>query len=110
MPKQPIKCCNFEMIVMDVFAFTDGRSVFVGEISQGPKIIRACNCELLVAGVPVAEFRIEGEMIPLRREKKNNHRVVSTVEKVNLDLVRRSKEQCKLRCVKGKDAALDNGT
>jgi hypothetical protein len=98
MSKQGIKCCNFEMVVTDVFAFKEGRVVFAGEISQGPSFIPACNCELLVAGVPVAKFRIEGEMIPMRRAQKNL-RAVSTVEKVDFDMVRRSKEQCKLRCV-----------
>jgi hypothetical protein len=96
MPKQAIGGCDFEMAVADVFEFTDGRTVFVGEISQGPNFVRACDCELLVAGVPVAKFRIEGEMIPMHKEQ-TNLRSISTVEKVDLDLDRCSKEQCKLR-------------
>jgi hypothetical protein len=51
--------CNFEMAVGDVVAFEGGRTVFAGEISHGPKFIPACDCELIVAGVPVAKFKIE---------------------------------------------------
>jgi hypothetical protein len=84
--------CNFEMAVEDVVAFEGGRTVFAGEISHGPKFIPACDCELIVAGVPVAKFKIEGEMMPLRRTQENeNLRAVSTAEKVDVALVRRSK-------------------
>jgi hypothetical protein len=48
MPRQG-KRCNFEMAVAEVFAFESGRTVFVGEISHGPKFIPACDCELIVA-------------------------------------------------------------
>jgi hypothetical protein len=98
MPKQASTGCHFEMAVRDVFGFDEGRTVFVGKISQGPEFIRACKCELLVAGVPVARFMIEGEMIPMRKEQKNL-RAVSTIEKIDSDLVQGFKKHWKLRCV-----------
>lgn len=90
--------CSFEMTVEEVFAFHDGRTVFVGEITNGPKYIPECDCELLVAGVRVAEFRIEGEMLPPKKTQKVL-RSVSTAAKVDVALLERSKGQCKLKGV-----------
>jgi len=94
-----IKRCEFEMMVNDVFAFEDGRTVFAGEVTSGPNYIRSCDCELLIAGAPVARFTIEDEMIPSHKAQKNL-RSVSTVEKVDVALVQRSKGHCKLRGVR----------
>jgi len=96
---QEIKKCEFEMVVNDVFAFEDGRTVFAGEVTSGPNYIRSCDCELLIAGEPVGRFTIEDEMIPSRKAQKHL-RSVSTVERVDVALVQRSKGQCKLRGVR----------
>lgn len=95
---QETKRCEFEMAVKDVFAFEDGRTVFAGEVTSGPNYIRSCDCELLIAGAPVAKFKIEDEMMPLHKAQKNL-RSVSTIESVDVALVRHSKGQCKLRGV-----------
>lgn len=88
---------RFEMDVVDVFNFEDGRTVFVGTVAVGPAYISACDCELTIAGDVVARFRIEGEMIPLKRAP-NHLRSVSTNEEVDLRLVQVSKV-CKLQSV-----------
>jgi hypothetical protein len=89
---------GFEMLVKDVFAFEDGRTIFAGEITIGPNYIRACDCELLIGEAPVARFRIEDEMMPLRKTRKNL-RSIATTEKVDLTLIGRLQQHCKLRGV-----------
>ncbi len=96
--QQPTACSHFVMAVMDVFVFEDGRTVFVGRVTSGPNYIPASECELLLAGAPVGRFRIEGEMIPLAKAKKDL-RSISTTEKVDVRLIQRSRGQCKLRSV-----------
>jgi len=91
------KGCEFEMVVKDVFAFEDGRTVFAGEVTSGPAYIKSCDCELLIAGQSLAKFRIEEE-IPLRKTNPNL-RALSTIGSVDVALVQRSKDQCKLRGV-----------
>jgi hypothetical protein len=86
------------MTVTDVFVFEDGRTVFAGEVTTGPNYIPPSDCELLVADAPAARFKIEGEMMPLNKTQKNL-RSISTVEKVDVALIRRFKGQCKVRGV-----------
>jgi len=88
---------NFEMSIADVFALEGARTVFTGEVRGGQKVTSACDCELVIAGVPVARFKIEGEMIPLRKE--GDLRAVSTTEEIDVALVQRAKGQCQLRCI-----------
>lgn len=78
----------FAMNVRDVFLVADGRTVFVGEITVGPALIHGGHCELLIGGVPIDNFRIEGEVLPSPRPP--NMRAVSTEARVDVDLVRRS--------------------
>ena len=98
MAQQVTALSQFVMAVRDVFAFENGRTVFAGKVTCGPNYIPACDCELLVAGAPVARFRIEGEMMPVDKARKDL-RSVSTSEKVDAGLIKRSKGQCKLRSV-----------
>lgn len=86
---------TFVMNVHDVFLFEDGRSVFAGDVVHGPAFISSVKCELVVEGVPIGRFDIEGEMIPVPRSSKM--RAVSTMAQVDVDLVRRSLDQCQLR-------------
>jgi hypothetical protein len=98
MAKQASGQLPFVMDVVDTFAFKDGRTVIAGLVTTGPPYISACDCELVVAGKPVAEFSIEGEMLPLKRQP-NQLRAVSTRKEIDLGLIRRSKGRCKLRSV-----------
>ena len=86
---------NFEMALADVFAFEDGRTVFAAEIIIGPNYIPPCDCELLIGETPVARFRL-GEMLPLNKTEQKL-RSVSTTDPVDVPMVRRSQDQCKVR-------------
>lgn len=86
----------FEMIVSDVFALEGGRTALVGEIVSGPTYIPGCDCELLVDDALITKLKIEGEMLPLKRTP-NNLRSVSTLERIDVPLVRRSSGRCRLR-------------
>ena len=73
------------MQLSDMFAFRDGRTVFVGRVEKGPDPIPRCRCRLLVDEVIIAEFEIEGEMIPERTSASGQERSVSTLETVDVD-------------------------
>lgn len=55
---------GFEMKIVDIFHFADGRTVFVGKVDRDTRYIRPCQCELLINGIPKAVIQIEGEMMP----------------------------------------------
>lgn len=82
---------RFAMIVQDVFLFLDGRTVFLGEVPVGPAFIGPGQCELLIAGVLFARFRIEGEMIIVRRGR-SSLRSVSTTERIDVEWVKCARE------------------
>lgn len=78
---------RFTMRVRDVFDFGDGRTVFTGEAADEPGNISESDCHLVIDGVKVTEFRIEGEMLPLR--KKTPHlRAISTTAVLDVDHIR----------------------
>jgi hypothetical protein len=77
------------MRVRDVFTLSDGRTVFAGEIADGPDYVSESDCDLVIDGRKAAGFRIEGEMFPLRK-RAVHLRAISTTWKLDLDLVRSS--------------------
>jgi hypothetical protein len=88
--------CAFEMIVHDVFSFANGRTVFVGEVT-GPAYIRDCESDLIIAGTHRSRLKLEGEMTDPNPE--TGWRSLSTVEHVNVELVRSHRGDCRLRGV-----------
>jgi hypothetical protein len=76
---------TLSMQLTDMFLFRDGRIVFTGHVEQGPDPIPKCRCRLLVNEAVIAEFEIEGEMIPERTPASGPERSVSTVERVDVD-------------------------
>lgn len=86
----------FEMKIIELFRFVDGRTVFVGSIEGDVKFIPPCRCELLVDGVPTAALQIEGEMIP-DRTSPAGYRSVSTRDAVCLERQLLSTSECRLR-------------
>ena len=88
------------MIVRDVFALSDGRTVLVGEVAKGPNYIAECDCELFVDGTFVTKLRIEGEMLPLKRTP-NELRSVSTLAPIDVSLLRPGNRQCRLTACGG---------
>ena len=77
----------FEMKIIDLFRFADGRTVFVGPIKGDVKFVRPCRCELLVNGVPTCAIQIEGEMIP-DRTSPEGYRISKMVEGIDARRVR----------------------
>ena len=78
---------RFSMQVRDVFVFGDGRTVFAGEIADSYGLISESDCGLMVDGAKMADFRIEGEMLPLRKTKPHL-RAISTTAALDIDLIR----------------------
>jgi hypothetical protein len=88
----------FEMKIIELFHFADGRTVLVGPIEGNVKFIRPCKCELLVDGVPRSVIQIEGEMIT-DRGLPEGYRSISTRDAVSLDRQLLSTSECLLRSV-----------
>ena len=81
------------MTIRDVFAFTDGRTVFTGEVEDAPNFIGPCDCELAVEGRGPTRLRIEGEMF----HAAPGQRGLSTVDTVDVSLIRPALGKCWLR-------------
>jgi hypothetical protein len=75
---------SFEMLVLDVFWFSDGRTVFMGQVTTGPERITRSLCRLISDGVVLGEFEIEGEMMP-KRTRAGAERSVSVAARVDVD-------------------------
>ena len=89
---------SFEMTIVDLFRFSDGRTVFVGRIDGEAKFIRPCRCELRVDGVLRSVIQLEGEMMP-DRNSPEGYRSVSTRDSVSLDRQLLSTSKCHLKSV-----------
>jgi hypothetical protein len=87
---------TFEMTVMDLFRFGDGRTVLVGPVVGPSDLVRPCDCQLLVEGVLRNVVRIEGEMLPAQKEV--GHRAFSTRDSISLTRDEASAVECLLRC------------
>jgi hypothetical protein len=85
-----------ELLVVEVFRFQDGRTVFAGPIYGEAKYIPACRAELLIDGNAVAEIGLEGEMISNSVHPKG-YRSVSTTDAVDLQLDRLKDMDVRLR-------------
>ncbi len=88
----------FELKMVDLFRFADGRTVLVGPVEGDVKFIRSCKCELLVDGVPKSIIHIEGEMMP-DRASPEGYRSVWTRDAVSLDRKLLSTSECRLRFI-----------
>ena len=86
----------FEMRIVDMFRFADGRTVFVGSVTDGPPFIRPCRCSLVVDGTQRAVIGLEGEMVPDRRHPEG-YRSVSTRDETNLSEAEVKAGNCRLR-------------
>lgn len=78
---------DFTLKIVNVFLLSDGRTVFACQVENGPKLIPAGEYDLTAHGQPVVRISIEGEMIPLRRDKNNQLRAVSTLAKLDPQLI-----------------------
>ncbi len=85
----------FEMKIIEVFHFADGRTIMVGPVGIDTPFIEPCGCQLLVNGIPQGSLKIEGEMIPDRTHDAG-YRVVSTHCVVQLDRELVQQGDCRL--------------
>lgn len=91
----------FQMNVIDVFHFSDGRVVFTGEI-EGPDFIRHGTCELIVEGKLLETFVIDGEMITeIRTDMGKRIRSISTRKLIKIDFETVTTKSCVVRSIKG---------
>lgn len=72
---------SFVMLVKEIFNFQDGRIVFVGDIYNGPSLIKDCNCDIYVGSKFFSKVHIEGEMIV--KGNKTSFRSLSSTDKIN---------------------------
>ncbi|HWL09445.1 MAG TPA: hypothetical protein VNQ76_13640 [Planctomicrobium sp.] len=68
---------SFQMQVVDIFHLSDGRTVFVGEIIEGPSHLGRMQCQLSVDDKEKYRFDIEGEMH--FTPKTTSQRAISTM-------------------------------
>ncbi|MEA1950932.1 MAG: hypothetical protein U9N87_06075 [Planctomycetota bacterium] len=87
---------TFEMKIVEMFRFSDGRTVFVGPIETNASFLGACRCELVVDGVSTSIINIEGEMMPDHQHEKG-YRSLSSLDAVDLESDAIQKSDCRLR-------------
>ena len=87
------------MKISDIFDL-DRRIAFVGEIAGDDKLIRPCDCELLIPGHTPIDLRIDGEdlLCPIPPSGRAL-RAVSTSWRGDLALIRSAPGRCELRSV-----------
>jgi hypothetical protein len=86
----------FDMRIVEMFRFADGRTVLVGSVTGGPPFIVPCRCTLFVDDTQRAVIRLDGEMFPDRRHAEG-YRSVSTKDEVNLEQAEVKARVCRLR-------------
>jgi hypothetical protein len=86
------------MKVQDVFPLAS-RTVFVGEVTGAPKLIKGCECELVIAGSPPTNLRIDGEDFLCPIPPDPLWRAISTSDPVEVALIRKSLGSCEVRAV-----------
>ncbi len=74
---------SYELIVIEKFHFSDGRTVFVGRVSGRIKVILPGYYDLEVRGQKKATIWIHGEEFPVT--KQIGYRAVSTSEQMAID-------------------------
>jgi hypothetical protein len=89
---------GFEMKVVDVFRFADGRTVFFGHIKTTANFIGPCACELLVDGNREATLRLEGEIVP-DPLPADGSRVLCTRDQIGIVQKDAQVHDCRLRAV-----------
>ena len=89
--------CVFIMNVIDIFHFTDGRTVFVGYIFGYEKFIHKCRCTLFLDDQQICELSIEGEML-VEKRYKSEKRSLSTLDNIRLTLDSIIDHRCILIC------------
>lgn len=72
-----------QLDVIEVFRFSDGRTVFVGPVHGDLKYIPPCDAELVVNGNVVGTVHLEGEMMP-NGQQPVGYRSVATSDVVDL--------------------------
>lgn len=100
---------TFEMAAEDTFFFQDGRVVFAGHIQfSGPeKVIRECDCEIILDNQVKADLRIEGEMRPLGWPGEvSSTRALSTTDPIDLVALGLERGCFTLRCKNAGDRNL----
>lgn len=86
---------DFEMCIVEIFRFGDGRTVLVGDIQGFEGVIRASQCQLFIDATLVEEFEIEGEMLPEKR-MPNPQRSISTTNDVKVTGKQIEGSECRL--------------
>jgi hypothetical protein len=87
----------FRMLIRDMFAFQDGRTVLVGPVEGMEEYLPAATCEIRVQGQIRATVRVEGEMIPYSGDHRQ--RAVSTRDTTGLDRALISQQECTLESI-----------
>jgi hypothetical protein len=87
----------FEMEVVEVFHFDDGRTVLVGRI-EGDAYVGPCDGELVVDDAERQRLRIEGEMLTDAKHP-DGYRSISTRSPVELDAAELKARRCVVRSV-----------
>lgn len=66
---------KFKMKIIDYFELSDGRTVFVGYISESEGVISDCHCDLLKNGQYVQQLHVVTEVL-IKKYELNDYRAV----------------------------------
>ena len=86
---------DFEMMVVELFHFGDGQTIFVGDIQNHEELLERSFCQVFIENTLIDEFEIEGEMLPEKRTP-NPYRSLSTRAKVTISREQIVGKACRL--------------
>lgn len=75
---------QFNMKVLNIFRLSNGKTIFAGEVSGHPDLIKSCNCELRSGDTIRDVIQIEGEQIVKKIDPKNQMRALATIKAISM--------------------------
>jgi hypothetical protein len=75
---------QFRMKVLNIFRLSNGRTVFAGDISGHPGLIKSCSCELRREDIVRDVIEIEGEQIVKKVDPNNTLRSLATIKDIDM--------------------------
>lgn len=87
---------SFELVVVEAFKLSDGRTLLGCEVAAAPRFIGPCKCTLQMDGKPISVIQLEGENLP--DPNRSGLRVVSTQSSVPIDRSKVKEKVYRLVC------------
>ncbi|WP_316369663.1 hypothetical protein [Candidatus Thiodiazotropha sp. CDECU1] len=75
---------QFEMQILNIFNFADGRTILGGRIDGEQNLIKQCKCEIRRGGNIRQVIKVEREEIVKKTDPTNDLRALETLDEVDL--------------------------